>query len=382
MKQIFILGAYGQNNLGDEALLEVFIRQFQGAKIVVNSAQPAVTESRYGVQSVGTYLNWPPRFSRFRSMAASDVFVFGGGSLLKEIEGNWLARLVYFARILGILAFAKLSGKQTAMLGVGMGPLHYPFYKFLTRIAANMTGVICVRDTDSSELLKSVGVRRPVYVTADPVFTLTSPSGQAPLGLPVDPAKPFAVVVPRYSLTDSEQTALAAACDAIIENHCPQILFVPFQTAYLDHFDDTQTARQIQTKMRHHDATQVWVTDSPRDAFEAIGLAQFVVSARLHALIFGAMQGTPATALSYEVKVRSFMAEIGQDDYCLTLKDLEDGALPEAIDRLVMNRSQISAQMRSKAAGLRVASQRNFDILREAEAARDPYHLAGGSSTP
>lgn len=382
MKQVFILGAYGQNNLGDEALLDVFIKQFEGYQLIVNSAQPEVTARRYGVQCVSTYWNWRPRFSRVRTLLASDLFVFGGGSLLKEIEGNWLARLAYFARILLILIFAKLTGKQTAMLGVGMGPLHYPFYKFLTRISANLTGVICVRDTDSRDLLRAVGVRREVYVTADPVFTL-SLQGRAPaIDLPIAPAQAFAAVVPRYSLTDAQQSALAAACDEIVERYHQQVLFIPFQTDYLQHFDDTQASRQIQARMRHPEAAHIWVTDSPRAAFDVIGKAKIVLSARLHALIFAAMQGVPSVALSYEVKVRSFMAEIGQDEYSLNLQELERGVLPATLDKAWDHRDAIAAQVRERAAGLRMASQRNFDLLRAVQATDSACPLVGGNRLP
>ena len=379
MRQVFILGAYGQNNLGDEALLDVFIKQFEGAQLVVNSAQPDVTTKRYGVQAVPTYWNWRPRLARLRLLFASDLIVFGGGSLLKEIEGNWVARLAYFARILLILVFAKLTGNESAMLGVGMGPLHYPFYKWLTRIAANLTGVICVRDTDSRDLLRSVGVQREVYVTADPVFTLSLQDGDPEVDLPINATQPFVAVVPRYSLTEAQQAALAAACDAIIERHHQPVLFIPFQTAYLQHFDDTQVCRQIQAKMRHPEAAHIWVTDSPRAAFAVIGKATLVLSVRLHALIFAAMQGVPAVALSYEVKVRSFMQEVGQGEYSLTLTDIEQGAVPATLDLARENHDVIAAQVRERAAMLRLASQRNFDILRAAEATNNARHLAGGS---
>jgi len=92
--------------------------------------------------------------------------------LLKEIEGGALARLLYFVRIFALLLFAKLAGRPCAMLGVGVGPPDRPFYRHLARLAANLTDLICVRDSASRDLLRAIGVRGPVHVTADPVFTL------------------------------------------------------------------------------------------------------------------------------------------------------------------------------------------------------------------
>ena len=92
MTKVLLLGAYGQNNVGDEALLEAFLRHFGKDNVIVNSAQPALTAQQYGVQAVGTYWNWPPKFSRQKAMMGADLFVFGGGSLIKEIEGSAVSR--------------------------------------------------------------------------------------------------------------------------------------------------------------------------------------------------------------------------------------------------------------------------------------------------
>jgi polysaccharide pyruvyl transferase WcaK-like protein len=105
MKKIFLLGAYGQKNLGDDALLEVFLEQFGAPSVIVNSAQPRETSRRYGVETVATYSGLP-RFRRLRALLAAQALVFGGGSLLKEIEGGPIARLGYFLRIFALLLFA------------------------------------------------------------------------------------------------------------------------------------------------------------------------------------------------------------------------------------------------------------------------------------
>ncbi|MBN8590204.1 MAG: polysaccharide pyruvyl transferase family protein [Anaerolineae bacterium] len=363
MKRVFLLGAYGQNNLGDEALLEVFLQQFPDAEITVNSAQPELTAERFGVKSVGTYWNWPPRFSRLRAMLQADVFIFGGGSLLKEIEGGPVQRLAYFARIFFILILARLFGKQTAMLGVGMGPLEHRLYKTLTRLAAALPDLICVRDQDSADLLKSIGVKRTVHVTADAVFTLQN-RAEPGKALSVDIGKPYAVVVPRYSLTHEQQQQIAAACDHLVEAGGLQIILLPFQTAYKSEFDDSAAAEFIRQQMRHSGAATVWNTEDVHAAYEVIGKAQMVVSARLHALVFASMQQVPPIALSYEVKVRSFMAEAGQSDSCLNLKELEAGALPGVIDRVWATREEIASALQTRLEGLKQHSRQNFELAK------------------
>jgi polysaccharide pyruvyl transferase CsaB len=389
MKNIFLLGAYGQNNLGDDALLEVFLEQFREAKVVVNSAQPADTSRRYGVETVATYWGLP-RFRRLRALMRSDLLVFGGGSLLKEIEGGLLARLLYFARIFALLLFCRLAGRPSAMLGVGIGPLDHPLYCRLSRLAAELTDLICVRDAASRDLLLAIGVRKTIHVTADPVFTLTtddrrpttseirSPmvSGQSS----VVGGHPSVVVIPRYSLDETQQAALAAACDHLVEAYGARITFLPFQTGFRARFDDVPATRGVQARMRHAAAAELLVAETPRAALAAIGQADLVLSARLHGLIFATLGGVAAVALDYEVKVRSFMAETGQADTCVSFAELAAGALPTALDRAWERRAERGADVGAQVQSLRERATQNFTLARELAARpRSRAILTGGA---
>jgi polysaccharide pyruvyl transferase CsaB len=379
MKNIFLLGAYGQNNLGDDALLEVFLEQFSTPNLIVNSAQPARTSQRYGVETVATYAGWP-RFRRIRALGRTGTIVFGGGSLLKEIEGGPIARLCYFLRIFALLLFGKLFNRPTAMLGVGMGPLDRPLNRLLARHAANLTDLICVRDTASRELLVKIGVRQPIHVTADPVFLLapdeTTPELQSPqleeaqgstrtAGVSSGADHPKIVVIPRYSLTDAHKRALAEACDQLVEAYGARIQFLIFQSNYQERFDDATSAHEIVACMRHGDAVTLDIPETAGAALEQIGQATLVISARLHGLIFAALQGVAPVALDYEVKVRSFMREIGQEWASLSLPALEAGRLPVLLDLAWKHRASTAAAIHAKVKGLRVRAKRNFDLFDE-----------------
>jgi polysaccharide pyruvyl transferase CsaB len=380
MQHIFILGAYGQNNLGDDALLEVFLEQFSGADILINSAQPEQTSQRYGVRTLATYWSWP-RLRRPRALLRSDLIVFGGGSLLKEVEGGFVARLLYFVRILAILLIAKIAGRPTAMLGIGIGPLEQPLYRWLSRWAAELTDLICVRDTASCELLRAIGVRRPIHVTADPVFTLSSDERRATSERPCASAqRPLVIVIPRYSLTPAQQGALAVACDHLVETRDAHILLVPFQTGYRDKYDDLPVAHATRGLMRRAEAAEVWVPATPGAALDAIGRAELVLSTRLHGLIFAALRGVGSVALSYEVKVQSFMAEIGQSGACLSLAELEAGQLPARIDQAWSRRAETRAAVSERSGVLRADAQRNFKLARKlVDQPRGPRLLNGGA---
>ena len=376
MKRIFLLGAYGQNNIGDDALLEVFLKQFANATIVVNSARPAATSQRYGVETVATYLGWP-RLRRPRAVLQSDMIVFGGGSLLKEIEGGPLAQIAYFVRIFALLLLARLLGRPSAMLGVGIGPLSSPTYRRLSRLVANMTDLICVRDSASRDLLLAIGVRRPVHVTADPVFTFEAPAAPAS-STPAE--RPLVVVIPRYSLDQAQQQALATACDQLVEQHGAQIVLLPFQTGYEAKYDDLPAARAIIGQMRHAASASVRAPTTTDETLALIGQAQLVISSRLHGLIFAAIQGVAGVAINYEVKVGSFMAEIGQAWACLTPAELAEGRLPALAERAWAERTANGAAVRKQIGVLRMRAQRNFTLAHEILSQPRAQGMLGGGA--
>jgi len=82
-KRVLLLGAYGQNNIGDETLLEVFLRKLENCSIFVGSRKPEETSKKYGISSFRMYGDYR---QLLRLLISSDVIIFGGGSLLKELN--------------------------------------------------------------------------------------------------------------------------------------------------------------------------------------------------------------------------------------------------------------------------------------------------------
>lgn len=353
---LLLLGAYGQRNLGDDALLEVFIAQLGGEPLLVNSATPGETAARYGVATLPTYSPLASPALARRILDARAI-VFGGGSLLKEIEGGQAARLRYMLRILALLELGRRAGKPTAMLGVGVGPLRAPLFRRLARLAAERATLVCVRDQASAALLRAIGVTRPVVVTADPVYLREPPRPARPAGLC------RVVVIPRYSLGAAERAALAAACDHLVEQMGAELLFVPFQTGYGPQYDDTAAAYALLGRMRRREAARVETPGSTEAALALIGGAELVVSARLHGLIFAAICGVACLGLDYEPKVRGVMADAGQAAACLALPDLAAGRLTGMLDAFWPQRDQIGHGLAAHARAARVAARLNFDLF-------------------
>src|SRR5205823_1142978 len=103
--RIVILGWYGSNNTGDEALVQVIVerlREHGFDDLVALSTNPGKTGGRLGVRSVPrNLLNW----STLRALFGAKALVLGGGGLIQD--GTSVYNLPIYAIYVGL---AKVLG--------------------------------------------------------------------------------------------------------------------------------------------------------------------------------------------------------------------------------------------------------------------------------
>lgn len=311
----FLSGYYGYSNAGDEAVLASILEALAGQKpdatFTVTSGDPAGTEARYGRQGVRAIGRQSPR-GLAQGIRACDVFISGGGSLLQDVTS--LRNAVYYT---GLLRLARLSRKPTMIYAQGIGPLLRPLSRKLTRIAATHARAVTVRDKDSAQLLRRIGVRRPVEVTADPVWALTPDY--------VDPTIIRGVWLAGLRSWEGEGFDLAspqtienwhAATDSKIVRYIPMQPHAdgPVMKPYLVAGDEL-----VDTANLH-----------PRAIMARCGAGEAMIAMRLHALIFAAAQGVPCVAINYDPKVQA-LAEIIGAPLLENLSRDELARLPEAV---------------------------------------------------
>ena len=97
------------------------------------------------------------------------------------------------------------------------------------------------------------------------------------------------------------------------------------------------------------------------DLLGMLGSMELVVGMRLHSLIFATGGGAPVIGISYDIKVDSFISDIGSDA-CIPLKELTAEGLTELIDKTVAaGRSSVEAARSRLGAG----EQRNINCVKE-----------------
>ncbi len=342
MSTIALHGFYGQGNLGDEAILTAFLREFgrfPNVEAVVFSTRPDEVSRAHNVKSVSS-TGIGSAMGRRMQIGASDLFVLGGGALLKDfgpdsssLEG-WLK----------LLRQAKGRKKKTALGAVGVENIRYDESKVALRDALAGVDLLAVRDEHSKQVLQDIGVENEVRVASDPSVLLARPRTRtAADGLEA----PSIIVNVRHwfakgwqiedeQLNERFIEALGGALDDIVARHSAKIEFVPLRIEVRD--DDRAAAEQVMSHVTQK--RNVSIRPTVPTVGEFIGMlnrCSMVVGMRLHALILASAVGVPVVGLEYAPKVGAYLDSIHQRDFAVDLTKVTRDQLVAAVDDTLGN---------------------------------------------
>tara|TARA_B100002051_G_scaffold260078_1_gene280247 strand:- start:1224 stop:2291 length:1068 start_codon:yes stop_codon:yes gene_type:complete len=311
--QPLLCGYYGEHNLGDDALLEALLLQLPpGVQPWVTAADQALVEQQFQLRSCNRHR----LVAVLAALSRCDALIFGGGSLLQDSTS--FRSLLYYA---ALIISARLQGKPVLLWGQGLGPLNRRRSRLLVRGLLPLVTAACWRDPDSAALAGRLG-RRPGAsdgVGSDPVWGLP-PQQWRGLG--------GAIVVSWRStplLKAGQWRLLLGALCALAENTDRAVIWLPFHAGQdVDLFRQLDRAGLMPAALTQR--TEVMECGSVTEAMTVFSRAGLVLAMRLHALILGALAGSPVAALSYDPKVAA--AAAGLSCPCLPLNQ----PLPEAAE--------------------------------------------------
>lgn len=340
MPRVVMAGYHGFGNLGDEAILQATLAEFRRVapevEFTVLSRDPASTARMYGVRSV---LRTDPR-QVIPELKAARMFLLGGGSLLQDVTS--LRSLVYYATLLWL--GKKLAGKAVVFAN-GIGPINTPLGKALSRAVLNSVDLITLRDSDSAQALKELGVERRPVVTADPAFLLEpEPPPEmtadpfAAEGIPQADGPRIVVSVRPFRNAASGLRAIASALDYLALSRKAQVVFLPMHRSM-----DLITSREVLALMKQPGFV-LEKQYSPGQVLYMLSRCDAVLGTRLHSLILGVAALVPTAGIVYDPKVESFLRELGcpcaGSLWDLNARDVVS-ALEELLDRSAVIRSQL-----------------------------------------
>ena len=307
-----LAGWYGAANLGDELILSVFVdwvREAGGVPSVI-SVHPHFTTRMLGVEAAA----YTSLADVVEAVAQADLLVLGGGGLFQNYDVFDRRSLARFparnvSQFAQFFLLAAELGVATAVLAQGVGPLRNPDAREITAEVFTRADLCSVRDAESAQLLRAIGVERIVAIAPDPAWHFTLPEAAADLAA-VFPElaglRVMAIVVRDWPFDPEwEADFVTAFRDALPAGWgCLWLDFSRTPSADPNTVEGSEIAYRLIPKLADGRAHAVWRGMRVDEAASLIASCDAIIAMRLHAALLGHLAGLPVVALEYDDKVR------------------------------------------------------------------------------
>jgi len=349
VKKILLAGYYGFGNLGDEAILEMTLKQIleitDRKNIVVLSGNKEITSKKYNIDTIDRY----NVLSIIHKLRNADALVFGGGSLLQDITSK---RSIYY--YLFLIRLAKLMSNKIIMLSQGIGPLINKNSKNAVKNTLKLVDYITVRDKHSMELLEEMGLdRNKVFLSIDPVINLRA--GENFVNK-TGGRKKVCFSLRNWKNTDVSNK-ISKIAKKLIENNI-DCYFIPFY-----YNEDLELIDQVEN---HLGEKAVYYKErlTTNEAFDIIKSMDVLVGVRLHSLIFAASANVPFVAVSYDHKVDHFVNSVNMK-VSSSIDNIDENLLYDEIIEKIKNEDIEKKNLYDNVSKLRELIKVNYQILKE-----------------
>lgn len=364
MKKIFVLGAYGCGNRGDDAILQSICEQFADWDIYATNGAYEDISKYFPVQTIPCRLNEGFSLSVLGSMIKSslrmvvaiakcDLLMFGGGSLIHDLTPYNLPFLFFWQ------TWAKLMRKKVCYYSMGVGPLETATGKRLCKKFLPRVDAIYVRDFRGFDLCKELQIPN-VELTADAAFAVATPNlcdrkTLEEMGLVSK--KYFCVTGSQWfkstnfwkrdGLDFSEDTRkFAHAIHLVAEKMQQPVVFVPTV------MHDAVLAENLNNLLQDIDFRIVPTDWNCKQMAEIIENSSFLFGVRMHSIIFAARQQVPFLALIYDEKVQQLLQCLELEELGIPLECLDDDIVRNKLTYILSNRQKICEKLGNKTAEL------------------------------
>ena len=319
----------GCDNIGDEAIIASVVALlrslFPDVEITVCTKDRDSTAQKLNVKTAPLY-GFPPEpqlddFSQFAKQF--DAYIWFGATGLSDYPDTALP-LLAAARKQGVKtivwcvgmdsqlnpAFFKVHGKKRLLLSL-FGAVKW-YERRLCRAAGeriraelSQCAFVSVRDPQSAEELKKIGLSDIVVASDTAILQPTDPQPPLPLDQSLE----------RIGFCISAQREIAhldqmlQLWDDLTDAPGRRLVLLPMNPK-----TDKPLMWDLSRKMKHPDRVELLESDDPAVVQAATAQCRVVVSSRLHLLILSSNVGTPIVGVTRGSKIPNWLANFGLKD--------------------------------------------------------------------
>ncbi|OGO91786.1 MAG: hypothetical protein A2Y17_13595 [Clostridiales bacterium GWF2_38_85] len=343
-----MFGYYGCGNFGDDALLEIILRNLRNKipylKICV-AVGKYLHPSSYAIQNDVRMINRYNPLSIFHTMLHAKVCFFGGGSLLQDTTST--RSFIYY---MTLLRLAKIFRLKTIFYANGIGEItkgknRERLHKFKGKI-----DLCLIRDMKSYNLLKDVApdISDNIHITADECV-LFEPKRRTKLT--VKPKKNLCLILKEMRSCDFDGIFTA------LNSFCNEYTLIPM-IVIMDIVKDAAISNKALQSVKNSCITEI------KDEHELIELMEdsaVIMSTRLHGLVFATVAGIAPVAVTNEPKLISFMEQLNETEFTISSDYVNENSMYEMLKKAFDERAERNAKAKESLEKLRKEARQNAD---------------------
>jgi len=250
------------------------------------------------------------------AILASDILIFGGGSIVTDINEQ---RMKGLRSLHYICRFAKFKGVPIIFTGLGVGPLVSQEGIDLAKSVLDMAEVVELRDKTSYELCKKLSVSSHIVESFDPAVLLHREIKQSSLIKSSDNKVPIIGI----SLSESSGTIskskekdvlkidrLVCAIKDVCALH--PVCISGIEMCSNTFYNDAELLKVLLGKLQNIcEVRYIRYQPDPLKMLHDLSMLDGIIAERLHAAIFAYTIGVPFAVIPYHDKCVAFAKDVG-----------------------------------------------------------------------
>ena len=381
--RITLLGNNSGRNLGDMAIMssimESLSKRMPNAELYVPTIKPEWVRKHYGDRYNVKAVNVMPWTLSLRllglptlaCLAKSDVALICDGIIFgKKLFNpafNYLITLVF------LVPLARLLGCKMVCYSTGIGPFQNKISRLFAKWTINGCDLVMMRERDSENLTKEIGVTQPFELTGDAAFINPVSDDRVAVSimreLGLDPEKPAMAINatayldtwlnPNERLSDPKGLLKTIAAGVKRAQEQAKDKFQPLIVC--THPMDEATCRELAAMCDGKVLTNS--TYLSHDIQAVIRRCGILVGMRFHSIVLASSVETPVVGLIYAPKVRGYLKLLQCEEYSLELASLNPEYLGRKLAEAWNARKELQERQRPIIGDLKEGAEHAADLL-------------------
>jgi len=328
-KIVTVVGYFGENNAGDEALLASLLDRLNEIPymqpVIIAFNNPEQVSRLHNVKAIAGY-----DFENINKVInMSDLVILGPGGLIEDyarLDAKYLFNPQGMYRYIYPVIMSQLYGKLTIGYGLGIGPLHLEQSKNAVKLALNGMDKIFVRDVRSLSLLEEIGLRN-AELSADAVLNLKIQQNDIKLNSKTEKNRTIIGISLRPFLDIDIERLLKEL--SIFMLHMMEDTNIDFALIPMQYEYDMPVIKKLYDLIISRSelySNRIQIIDDglhPRTLMEYINTLDLMIGMRLHSIIMASALNKPFIAIEYDPKVSEFAKALNMDDYIIKANEVD-----------------------------------------------------------